>query len=607
MINGDIERAIVSASGWLRGYFFTPDADPVSDTTIRLFLNWAVNCRKLGASRNLVSDEDIRTLAWRFRLTPDRIRSVLMANPSPTAFRILSDLAAPSSDLASPFDQAAGAADVRAVRSKLEEALNDERHVARRDILIGLLDQDHLAEIAKRSDFWADFVTFDIELSHLLGVRLDPERIGGYARLLDRLQFKYLSLRDADRLCPVLRAQKYLFAEPSAVDRRGLSFLAVHCFDDGGVAAQAVALHLAREKAETPADLELQVTVKTTISTLVTLLEADEGAAETPPGGAMRRPERSRRAAATDLRPAVRTAEKHALDWVQRSLPSFDPHTYADADKFEFAVKMLAELAFVCSRFSACNDASVVQVVGDIHKTAFERMFGRAGLQSFLLQNLSTLPGFSIYASLRECGHDDPQFFRKLESCCRQSNLVRGEYAPALFMDLAHSVVRCGLPWIGPSLATLFERSQLASLPDWPSLKDPDYYTVTHAIFFLTDFGRHPERIPDDVRAHFADGLDDMMFLFAARGHWDLLGEVLLCGIYLGLDETASRSAFLALLLSAQEADGSFTCSVGTKSKDEKADAWSQFLDKYHTTLVALLLTAALRAQHERDGADAAA
>ena len=299
-----------------------------------------------------------------------------------------------------------------------------------------------------------------------------------------------------------------------------------------------------------------------------------------------------------DAIPAVRTAEKRALDWLERSLESFDPFSYVDGDKFEFSVKMLAELTFVCARLSDCNDPSIRDVIGNIQETIFERVFSRTGFQSFLLQNLSTLPGLSIYASLLECGYSDPEFFRKLENSCSQSNVICGEYAPALFIDLAHSAIRCGLPWAGPSLTSLFERSLLASRPNWLCLKDPDYYTITHVIFFLTDFGKQTDRMPSDVRTHFAKELDSMMFLFAAREHWDLLGEILLCGVYLGLNETASFSAFLQLLLSVQEADGSFTCNVGTKSeKDDQANSWSVFLDKYHTTLVVLLLTAALRVQ----------
>lgn len=606
MLNDDVERAVFGASEWLRDYFFRPGSKPSSDAEIRLFLSWAVGCRNFGASRNLVPCEDVHTLAWRFGLTADRIREALLSTPNATAFRLLSDLAGGASGLATPFDAVVNAGDVQLVRGMLEEAVRDPKHVARREILLRLLDQEDYAEIAKRSDFWADFVTFDLELSRLLEIGLDAARAKGFSVLLDRLLFKYLSLRDADRLCPVLRATRYLSAELPESFQQGLAVLTAHCFEGTGVVAQAVALHLSEDNKNSPEDLELQVTVKTTISALFTLLEAGVSdrvgrhISEVVEGRADPRTNNSLPHAAVDragLSRSVRAAEERAIDWLERALPRFDPYSYARLDKFEFSVKTLAELVFVCARFVQA-DNSIAPAIERMHNAIFERILSKAGFKSFLLQNLSTLPAFSICASLRECGHEDPEFLSKLEACCRQSNVVGGEYAPALFMDLAHSVLRCGLPWQGPPLGTLFDRSLLASLPDWHCLKDPEYYAITHAIFFLTDFGKHPDRLPSGVRSHFATEYDNLLFFFASRGHWDLLGEILLCGIYLDLNAGALSSAFLQLLLSIQEADGSFVCDIGTtadKDDEDKGDPWREFLNRYHTTLVVLLITAALR------------
>jgi hypothetical protein len=50
------------------------------------------------------------------------------------------------------------------------------------------------------------------------------------------------------------------------------------------------------------------------------------------------------------------------------------------------------------------------------------------------------------------------------------------------------------------------------------------------------------------------------------------------------------------MLLSTQAPDGSFLCDVGTQREDNEDPAgWGMLLDKYHTTLVFLLLGAALR------------
>jgi hypothetical protein len=234
--------------------------------------------------------------------------------------------------------------------------------------------------------------------------------------------------------------------------------------------------------------------------------------------------------------------------------------------------------------------AEVIGIKGGVAHNPFGR---QAGNQRVGLGDVVALTGRNEGTNRQ--AYRDTDFHRKLERLCVQSNIVFGEYAPAVFMDIVHSILRCQLPWPGPSIMSLFERSLLASKPDLLGLKDPDYYAITHAVFFVTDFGRSPENLPQDVKAYFLREANKIMFSFASRNHWDLLGEMLLCHAYLKTIDTPEFATYLQLLLAVQNADGSFTSDVEAKKPGDGSDKqWADHVEKYHTTLIFLLLSAAL-------------
>jgi hypothetical protein len=607
-----VALGIASASRWLKRYFLNPDRLAISDTELRLLLCWLLNRSRPETSghRDHVPTDEAIPLD-RFELTPNRVHDAIVSIPNTMACRILCELETLSTVSGIQFDPATLNDDRRFVRDKLVDSFQAEQHVARREILLQLIEQGEYAVISTLSDFWSDFLCFDIELACLLEPDLGRAvHLDAYSRLVDLLLFKYISLRDVDRLCPVLRAARYISPTPSDLYAQGIGFVSNHCFDRGGAVAHAAAFHFSKSKSG--AELDSQVVLKTTVSTLVTLAgfsgveppraqarDAKPALAATA-SPAYSTPEKS---SATDPHGSARdydtsadvaAAEARAIRWIESSLDSFDPFSYGDSDKFEFSIKMLAELSFVCAAYHGNTGNPNRASVETLRRTIFDRALSRPDLWSFLLQNLSALPGFSIYASMLECGFLDDELHRKLRSFCGQPNIVHGEYAPALFMDIAHSVIRCGFAWAGPSISTLYERSLLASRPNLLGLKDPDYYTITHTIFFVTDFGRHPEQLPRNVRTFFANELDNMTFFFATRENWDLLGEILLCQIYLNLDNTAGFSRYMRLLLSTQNSDGSFISELSAKGDEEaKTNSWSDLLDKYHTTLVFLLLAVA--------------
>jgi hypothetical protein len=614
MTCSDVARCIETANRWVLNHFSQRAGASISDAELRLFLFWILICRPASSDGGIPpSTDDVVRLGRTYQLTPHRLRAAATSIASTMAYKIASRIETLGQALTIPIDGSASSRDCKVLLAELAREFQDQRHVARRELLLQLLHQADYASIAARAEFWADFVGYDVDLAAVLcgEIAFDGE---SYSSLLELLLYRYVSECDVDRLCPLLRTAKYLRLDGSDGYRRGISFVCAHCFANGGISSHGAALHLAKKNRDAELDAETQVVLRTTISALLTLVESQRAEpiffarpllsraarhdAKQRPNAAeidAASPSYSSRTIGKDMAAALAKAEVRALAWVERSVGNFDPFSYSDSNKFEFAVKMLAELLVVCAAYQSLPERGTRRIVNAIQTYIVDHVFKRPELQSFLLQHLSTLPGISLFASLLECGYRDTDFHRKLERLSLQSNIVFGEYAPAVFMDIVHSILRCQLPWPGPSIMSLFERSLLASKPDLLGLKDPDYYAITHAVFFVTDFGRSPENLPQEVKAYFLREANKIMFSFASRNHWDLLGEMLLCHAYLKTIDTPEFATYLQLLLAVQNADGSFTSDVEAKKPGDGSDKqWADHVEKYHTTLIFLLLSAAL-------------
>jgi hypothetical protein len=130
-------------------------------------------------------------------------------------------------------------------------------------------------------------------------------------------------------------------------------------------------------------------------------------------------------------------------------------------------------------------------------------------------------------------------------------------------------------------------------------------YHLTHDIMFLA--GLDPATpVPADAVDHGNLGglLADLLVSFAAAGHWDLVGELLLSWDCLGLPRDTLYLRSWNLFLGQQSVDGSFPGPPAPRgdSQDAQEGDADRFQHRYHTTLVAVL---ALHGRARRPAGDA--
>jgi hypothetical protein len=142
-----------------------------------------------------------------------------------------------------------------------------------------------------------------------------------------------------------------------------------------------------------------------------------------------------------------------------------------------------------------------------------------------------------------------------------------------------------------PNMPELAARSMLSRRLRALRLTARTAYQLTHDVMFLA--GLDPSRgVPADIVdfENLPRVLADLLVSFAGEGHWDLLGELLLCWDCLRLPHDRLYYQAWALLLAQQAADGSFPGPPPPRGADpDPARGAARFGHRYHTTLVAVL------------------
>jgi hypothetical protein len=166
-----------------------------------------------------------------------------------------------------------------------------------------------------------------------------------------------------------------------------------------------------------------------------------------------------------------------------------------------------------------------------------------------------------------------------------------------LGLALAWEVLGLPSPW---QRARLYPGTCLARRPEVEELTVPEGYSLTHAVFFMTDWGAEPQGLPEAERAYLEARCPRWMEAFRGRGHFDLYAELAAVLCCAGVNAPAEAEAVLAR---AQQDDGSVPGPaerVAERTRGIEDPDRRRFVGAYHTTLASTLASFALRHGLER-------
>lgn len=283
-----------------------------------------------------------------------------------------------------------------------------------------------------------------------------------------------------------------------------------------------------------------------------------------------------------------------ALDWIGSNLDHFDPYAASAASATHGRAKAALELALLCDCAARLpgGDAKELGEAASLVRTlwqdpGFPRLFeGRSGAAaSYGL----------VYAALAPDGID-ATVCRGALARLAPGVLAPGGKPPLKRLEIRYYADRAGLAHRIEPYAELIPVSPLVALrpaeQDGPPLTDSDAYSLTHAAFYLGDFGRRRPALPDGAAGRARDLVGRMLGHCVEHDRWDLAAELVLAQFILGCDplRTAPGAAAVGLLARVQGPDGALPGRSAAQQATASDSAAEIFRKTYHTTLVTALM-----------------
>lgn len=194
------------------------------------------------------------------------------------------------------------------------------------------------------------------------------------------------------------------------------------------------------------------------------------------------------------------------------------------------------------------------------------------------------------YATLARFGFRHRALEEQARRMVRRRGIRALEFPPWRELDVAVSLLALGLSW-PRRLDTIYRRTWLAAEPEPWMICESSAYSLTHTVFYMTEFGREPAGLPRVTRNYLEQWVPAWCDLYATIGNFDLLAEMIMVARCIELPEHEYQFAITSLH-SAIRCDGSVPGPVEPPPADrltgrqyELACFWAD----YHTTLVSFL------------------
>jgi hypothetical protein len=314
-----------------------------------------------------------------------------------------------------------------------------------------------------------------------------------------------------------------------------------------------------------------------------------------------------------------------SLRWLNSEIHGFSlPDT---AKPSGASVKALSELAITYAWLVQCrNRASPLAncaaletslelwrrfIIGECQKRPYAEAARRYPAQAFNL--------LVSYLALRSSGYRSTYHEETLRLVRRWGYPAVTETVPYRVLNNQYFLWKSGLTRREPSWQTLYKRTILARAHCIAYLDRDDAYSITHTLFYLTDFGNRPLPLPDSEQTRINEIIEALLVHYWRTSYWDLVGELLINLECLNMGKsvcyTGSAKAFQQAWLKngavpphpIESKPDHFDPTNNEKGADEdkSADERTKFFWRhYHTTLVGVLYCALTLSRQHGDRAD---
>ena len=293
----------------------------------------------------------------------------------------------------------------------------------------------------------------------------------------------------------------------------------------------------------------------------------------------------------------VNSLVEGGLHWVVRHRDSFLPPSSSRGDEGAERHKAFVELALMIWRLRRDPKFKENYELGELLRLV-EHVFAFDTFQAQLTRvDDLFIANVLLHNTLKEAGESDDGWDLARMQCVLDGSTIQVAERPAhRALEVRHALDSAGLRHTLPSYRAL-ARCTILSKP-FPLVRVTDYdaYSVTHALFYLSDWGCSPLVGLSAAAVRRAErAVEELLTMYVYARNWDLVGELLISAHILGQVRKNVHATALRALRGAQLADGcvpgpTFKTDEGKRQRRMRSD--DRFWNCYHTTLVAILVGA---------------
>lgn len=203
----------------------------------------------------------------------------------------------------------------------------------------------------------------------------------------------------------------------------------------------------------------------------------------------------------------------------------------------------------------------------------------------------------AVVADFFAANHQPPPFEFEFVRFLHEISFFEGiDRVPFREMDVSYSLGSMISPEFRKDIPVWFSSTTFGQRQHLTRYTTDDLYAVTHAAFYLTNFGRGQltELLDKETAERFRKDLVALTAVVLRADNIDALGELLICWLFCCVKNTAlNRMIFhqaLERLLSATTTEGEVFPTLKLLQSTQAGRA--NFADVYHTTLVCSMLFA---------------
>jgi hypothetical protein len=306
---------------------------------------------------------------------------------------------------------------------------------------------------------------------------------------------------------------------------------------------------------------------------------------------------------ANDLRHRARVCSERAWKWLACNLERFLPSDPSNPE----SMKQISELALLYAQLTQWLKTEQKTAVIEVEAvgTFLLDFFSRMDIIQFSRKRPSHYSAYIIpYLALRASGKYIAGYEDALIHLHRAGYPEACEKPPYRAMELQYARWKAGLSQQRPDWKANYHITTLGLCRNPTYLLKWEVYSITHTLFYLTDFSGPAPQMPPNESKRVGDLVEVLLVHYWRKIDWDIVGELLLNLVALNRDDKPLFALCASAFLTAWHNDGTMPGPTFIARTDEANEDYI-FKHCYHTTLVGLLLCGAYLYRSACDEGDA--